>query len=134
MHRTGDVGAGWRVRRADIREYWAWAAGALYLLLSVDLLTTLYAAALYGPGAEANPYMRWALSQDVSVLVGLNLAALVVLVGMFYAYFRVLASTRGRQAWVMARSFEFWVGILLAAGLAVFANNLSVIVYGQSLL
>ncbi|QLD90090.1 hypothetical protein HWV07_14035 [Natronomonas salina] len=130
----GGVDAEWRVRAADRREYWSWIAGALYLLLPVDLLSTLYAAALYGPGAEANPYVRWALTQDVAVLVGLNLLALAVLAALFYGYLELLAAARGVEAWVMARSFELWVGSLVAAGLFVFANNLAVVVHGRSLL
>lgn len=134
MNFQDDVGRNWRVHNSTLREYWSWIAGTLYLLLPVDLLMTLYAAAVHGIGAEANPYIRWALSQDVLALVALNLAALVVLVGLFFVYVRVLHAARGREAWVMARSFECWVGCLLAAGLFVFANNLSVIVYGRSLL
>lgn len=95
---------------------------------------TLYAAALYGPDAEANPYVRWALTQDVAVLVGLNLLALAALVALFYGYLRLLATARGVEAWIMARSFELWVGCLVAAGLLVFANNLAVVVHGRSLL
>lgn len=140
MTPSGEVEAGagtdpeWRVRAADRREYWSWVAGALYLLLSVDLLSTLYAAALHGPAAEANPYVQWALTRDVAVLVGLNLLALAVLVALFYGYIRLLSAARGVEAWIMARSFELWVGCLVAAGLFVFANNLSVIVHGRSLL
>lgn len=128
------AGGGWRVRESRRREYWSWVAGALYLLLSVDLLSTLYAVGLHGPAAEANPYVRWALTQDVAVLVALNLLALALLVALFYGYLRLLVAARGVEARVMARGFELWVGCLVAAGLFVFANNLSVIVHGRSLL
>ena len=128
------MGAEWRVGAADRREYWSWVAAALYLLLSVDLLLTLYAAGLYGPGAEANPYVRWALTRDVAVLVGLNLLALAALAALFYGYLKLLATARGVEAWVLARSFELWLGCLVAAGLFVFANNLAVVVHGRSLL
>ncbi|PSP45249.1 hypothetical protein BRC63_01665 [Halobacteriales archaeon QH_10_70_21] len=101
--------------------------------LSVDLLTTLYAAALYGPAAEANPYVRHALDHGVPRLVAMNLAVLAVAVALVAAYMRVLSRTRGVEAWVMARSFELWAGGLIAVGLFVFANNLSVIVLGGSL-
>ena len=132
--RGSGLDADWRVGAADRREYWSWVAGALYLLLSVDLLLTLYAAGIHGPRAEANPYVQWALTQDPAVLVGLNLLALAVLAALFYGYIELLAAARGVEAWIMARSFELWVGCLVAAGLFVFANNLSVIVLGQSLL
>jgi len=129
-----DVDEEWRVDPGVRREYWSWVAAALYLLLSVDLLSTLYAAASYGAAAEANPYVQWALANGVAVLVGLNLAALLALAALFYGYMRLLAATRGVEAWMLARGFEAWVGCLLAAGLFVFANNLSVVVHGRSLL
>ena len=128
-----EVEGDWRVDAASVREYWSWTGGALYLLLPVDLLTTLYAAALYGPAAEANPYVRHALDHGVPRLVAMNLAVLAVAVALVAAYMRVLSRTRGVEAWVMARSFELWAGGLIAVGLFVFANNLSVIVLGGSL-
>ncbi|WP_254840549.1 hypothetical protein [Natronomonas marina] len=128
-----EIGANWHVGTGKVREYWSWTGGALYLLFSLDLLTTLYAAALYGVGAEANPFVRQALSRGVPRLLALNLAGVVVTVALLAAYIRLLERTRGVEAWVMARSFELWVGGLLAAGLFVFANNLSVIVLGGSL-
>lgn len=127
------VGADWHVGAANVREYWSWTGGALYLLLSLDLLTTLYAAAIHGPMAEANPYVRAALAHGPGPLVVLNLAALLVAVTLVAAYMRLLERSRGPEAWVMARSFELWVGGLIALGLFVFANNLAVIVLGGSL-
>lgn len=134
MSHSTDRGEGWRVGPGDLREYWSWVAGALYLLLTVDLLTTLYAAEVHGPAAEANPYVRWALERELGVLVGVNLAALAALVVLFYGYLELLRRTAGPEAWLLARAFELWIGGLVAAGLFVFANNLSVIVLGQSLL
>lgn len=123
----------WQASAAKIEEYWSWVAGALYLLLTVDLLTSLVALDLYGPAAEANPYMRWALTQDLLVVVGIHLAALALLVVLFQGIFLLLERSDGQQGWLLARSFECWVGLLLAAGLFVFANNLSVILLGGSL-
>ena len=115
-------------------EYWSWVGGALYLLLTLDLLTTIYAAHLYGPQAEFNPLMRWALGQELHVLVGLYLGVLLLLVGLFAGYFQLLRRSSGTEGWVLAKSFELWIGLLIAAGLFVFANNLSVIVLGGSLI
>ena len=128
-----EIVPGWRVEAGVIEEYWSWTAGALYLLLTLDLLTTIYAAGLYGRAAEANPLVRQALDAGVPNLVVLNLLALLVVAALVYAYMELLTTVRGVQAWVMARSFELWVGGLVVAGLFVFANNLSVIVLGGSL-
>lgn len=118
----------------DIEEYWAWVVGTLYILLTLDLLTTVYAAGLYGPEAEANPYVQWALGEGILTIVALNLSVLIILVVLFHGYFRLLRRVDGPEAWVLARSFELWIGVLIAVGLFIFANNLSVIVHGRSLL
>lgn len=115
------------------REYWSWAAGALYILLTLDLLTTIYAASLYGTSAEANPWMRWALEQGTITLVLVNLAALVVLVVLFYGMIELTMRAPLRYEQTIALTFEVWIALVLAAGLIVFANNLSVIVHGESL-
>ncbi|MEE6209966.1 hypothetical protein U3A55_07355 [Salarchaeum sp. III] len=115
------------------REYWAWAAVALYVLLTVDLLTTMAAAEVAGVGAEANPYMRWALAQGVWTLVALNLAALVVLAGLFWAVIALTTRTGDPYRDVVALAYEVWVGLLIAAGLLVAANNLLVVAVGVDL-
>lgn len=125
----------WVVHLPDRREeYWSWAAGALYILLTLDLLTTLYAAALYGSAAEANPWMRWALEQGIETLVLLNLGALVLLAVLFYGMIELTVRAPPRQRRIIALAFEVWIALVLAAGLFVFANNLSVIVLGESLI
>lgn len=115
------------------REYWSWAAGALYILLTLDLLTTLYAASIYGTAAEANPWMRWALEQGVATLVLVNLAALVVLVVLFYAMIELTVRAPERYEQTIALTFEIWLALVLAVGLVVFANNLAVVVHGENL-
>lgn len=124
----------WELEPKTLREYWSWIGASLYLLLSLDLLTTLYAASQYGVGAEANPYMRWIITQNVPMLIAINLVTLVVLVVFFAGYLFLLRRTTGTMGWVMAKSFELWLALLLAGGLFVFANNLSVIIHGASLL
>ena len=128
-----EIEPGWRVETGAVEEYWSWTAGALYLLLTLDLLTTIYAAGLYGRAAEANPFVRRALAAGVPSLVVLNLLALLAVSALVYGYIELLTAVRGVRAWVMARSFELWIGGLVAVGLFTFANNLSVIVLGGSL-
>lgn len=116
-----------------IAEYWSWVAVALFLLLSVDLLTTLGAYRLYGPAAEANPVMRWALGRSVGVLVLVHLAALVVAVTIFYGLIRLVRESEPRTRRVVTLLVEGYLGVLVAVGLFVMANNLAVIVLGESL-
>lgn len=115
------------------REYWSWAAGALYILLTLDLLTTLYAAGIYGVTAEANPFVQWALQQGVGTLVVINLAALLVLAVLFYGMIELTVRAPEQHEQVIALAFEVWIALVLAAGLLVFANNLTVIVFGENL-
>lgn len=117
-----------------IEEYWSWVAVALYLLVSVDLLTTLYAAADVGVGAETNPLMAWLLGQHLAVIVGVNVAVVVLAAAFFHALVEMLRATPPAYRRYFAAGIEAWLGGLVAAGLVVFANNLSVIVLGRGLL
>jgi hypothetical protein len=116
------------------REYWSWVAVALFLLVTVDLLTTLFAAAVLGPAAESNPLMAWLIGQPLGVLVGVNVAVVVLATVFFYGVVRMLDRTPPPYDGYFAVVVELWLGALVAAGLFVFANNLSVIVLGDSLL
>lgn len=117
-----------------IEEYWDWIGVALFLLITVDLLTTLYAASAVGVYAETNPMTRWLVAQGPFVLVGVNVAAAVLVGVLFYGLMELVRVTPDRLRGPFMLTIELWLGALLAAGLVVFANNLSVIVIGQSLL
>ena len=123
-----------RIAESRIDEYWDWIAVALFLLLAVDLLTTLAAARLVGTGAESNPLMRWLLGRGVIVVVGTHLAAVVLVTGCFRLLVGRLRRTPSPANRYFALAIEAWLGFLVAVGLAVFANNLAVIVLGRSLL
>jgi hypothetical protein len=122
------------VAESRIEEYWDWIAVALFLLLAVDLLTTLAAARVVGAGAESNPLMRWLLRRDVAVVVAAHLLAVVLVTGCFRLLVGRLRRTPPPTDRHFALLIEAWLGLLVAVGLAVFANNLSVIVLGESLL
>jgi hypothetical protein len=115
-------------------EYWDWLTVALFLLVTVDLLTTLGAAARFGVGAEANPLVAALLSGPLWALVAANLVAVVVAAGGFAALLRLLQETPPRLQERFALTVELWLGLLVAGGLLVFANNLAVVVHGASLL
>lgn len=117
-----------------IEEYWEWVAVALFLLLSLDLLTTYYAAATVGTGAEANPLVAWLLGRSLAVVVAVHLAVAVLSVGCFAALMRLYRRTPRRYRGGFGLLIELWLGGLVAVGLAVVANNVSVVVLGRSLL
>lgn len=117
-----------------IEEYWDWIAVALFLLITVDMLTTIYAVTTLGPAAEANPLMAWALRHGIEVLVAVNLVATVLVVAFFYAMLEMLRRSPPRFTTPFAVAIEVYLGLLLFAGLVVFANNLSAIILERSLL
>jgi hypothetical protein len=113
--------------------YWDWVAVAMFLLVTVDLLTTLFAVASHGAGAESNPLVAWMLGQPVWVVVAANLAVVVLNGAFFYALDESLKATPAPYDRYFAIGVELWLGSLIAFGLFVFANNLAVIVLGGSL-
>lgn len=117
-----------------IAEYWDWLAAVLFVLLTVDMLTTFAAARVVGAQAEANPIMAWALGEGVWTVLAINLAVLVVTAALFAVLTGRIEVTPAPQDRYVGLAVEVWLGLMLAAGLALFANNLSVIVLGQSLL
>ena len=119
---------------ARAQEYWDWIAVALFLLVTVDMLTTVYAARTVGLGGEANPFVRWSLTSGPIVFAAVNLITVVAVAGLFDRVLAVLDRTPTPYHRYLAAGIEAWLGGLLAAGLLVFANNLVVIVHGRSLL
>jgi hypothetical protein len=114
--------------------YWDWVAVAMFLLVTVDLLTTLFAAASHGAGAESNPLVAWLLGQPIWMIVAVNLAVVVLNGAFFYALDESVRATPAPYDRYFATAVELWLGSLIAFGLLVFANNLTVVVFGTSLL
>ncbi|MFA9517216.1 DUF5658 family protein [Halopenitus sp. H-Gu1] len=117
-----------------LREYWEWTSAALFLLITVDLLTSMYAVAVVGIEHESNPMMAWLLSRSIVVIVAIHLLATGLVVIFFYGLAELVRETPETYRGGFKRAIEVFLGLLLAAGLFVFANNLAVIVHGRSLL
>lgn len=114
-------------------EYWAWIGSALFLLITLDLLTSLFAAHQVGIQHEANPIMQWALEQHMGLVLMFNLLALALAILLFYGLYQTLDETSERWQPLYANCIEAFVAILVGLGLFLFANNLSVVVLGRSL-
>lgn len=117
-----------------LSEYWDWFAVALFILISVDLLTTRFAAYSVGLEAEMNPLVRWALHESIGVLVLVNLVAACLAIGSFYILMQMLRSSPSPYDGYLALGIEVWLGIMIGTGLFIFANNLAVVVHGRSLI
>jgi len=116
----------------DRQSYWEWVSAALFLLLPVDLLTTLYSAAVVGPQHEANPWMAWLLAQPVPVIVGIHTAVGMLVVAGFFVYESVSVRSEAYGN-IMLRAARLYLFLLVCVGFAVFVNNLAVIVFRRSL-
>jgi len=117
-----------------IEGYWSWVAVALFLLITVDLLTSMYAAAVVDIDSEFNPVMQWLLGQPAVVIAAVNIGVVALAGLFFYGLRELLRYAPAPQRRVLAVVVELWLGLLVAAGLFVFVNNLAVIVLGESLL
>lgn len=117
-----------------LETYWRWFAVVLFIVITLDMLTTMYAFEAVGPAGEANPVVRFALDRGVLAYATLNLIATVVAIGCFAALAWVLRATDPPYDRYFEMVITGWLGLLLLAGLFVFVNNLTVIVHGRSLL
>jgi len=117
-----------------IGEYWGWIAVSLFLLVTVDLLTTTFAVRQFGLAAEGNPLMRWLIAEGPVVLFGAHLLAVVLAATICFGIIETIRQTPEPHQGTMAVVFETWIGLLVSFGLFLFANNLSAIVLQASLL
>lgn len=116
-----------------IAEYWDWVAVVLFLLTTVDMVTTIFAAMVVGPAAESNPLTRWVLRQGPATFAATNLLAVVLAVVLFYGLVEMIRTSPAPFDRYLALLVELWLGLLVAVGLVVFANNLVVIFFHRSL-
>lgn len=115
-------------------EWWGWFAIVLFVLLTLDMLTTMGIIVERGVDVESNPIMRYLYGEGALVVMIANLVALVIATASFK---RVIdLARRLTPPWdrYFKVTVELWLGLMLTLGLIVFANNVSVIVFGESLL
>ena len=98
------------------------------------MITTVFAARIHGVAMESNPLVVWALGRGAVALATINPLAVVLDAAFFYALVELLRATRPQYRRPFAYLIEVFIGLLLFVGLAVFANNLAVIMLGGSLL
>lgn len=116
------------------RVYWSLAGLAVFLLIPVDMVTTVLAAHQYGVHAEANPLVRWSLQQGLLVFSVVNLIAGVLAIGAFGLLLRTMKNSTGIEFWITARMYELWVSSLIIIGIVVAVNNLLVVFTGTGLI
>lgn len=113
---------------AQVRRWWTRFAIALFLLIPLDLLTTLAAVSQHGLAVEANPIMQWLLRRGLVAVTLANLAAVCVAVALFHAAVERFRRTPPAHRRRVVRAVNAWLGVLLLAGCALVANNLLTVV------
>lgn len=111
-----------------VDTWWLWFASALFLLLPLDLLTTIVAVSQHGTAVEANPITRLLLERGLVSLTVVNLFVAGLAVYLFYH-----AIERFRQSSAASRRLSIpvvtaWLAVLNVAGVVLVVNNLSAIV------
>lgn len=114
-------------------EYWEWISVLLFLFITADLLTTMYAASIHGAFLEGNPIIRWGLEQNIILLTAMNLLVGFLCVGFFYAILLNIEQAPNKYYSKLLLSFEVFLGLLISVGIFVFINNIFVIFFGSSL-
>lgn len=117
--------AGWD---DQVRRWWVRFAVALFLLIPLDLVTTLLAVAQHGLAVEANPIVRWLLRRGPVALTLANLAVVCVAVALFHVAVTRLRRTPPAYRGRVVLAVNVWIGGLIAAGCVLVANNLLTIV------
>lgn len=109
-----------------ITAWWVLFAAALFMLLPLDLLTTLVVVWEYGVIVEANPIMRRLLDQGLFAVTVANLLAAVLVVVMFQTVIGQFRQASSSDRRLLVPVVTTWVVLLNLAGVVVVANNLSV--------
>lgn len=113
-------------------EYWEWVFAALLVLVPFDLFTTVYAATVVGVEYESNPFMSWLLTQPIPVIVAVHILVTILVAGIFEVYHR-LSLRSSQYGTIMLKAAKVYLALLVSVGLIVFANNIAVIFFHETI-
>lgn len=128
-----------KFRKKD--EYWSWFAWMVYLLISVDLLMTSLAIDVRGIGGELNPFIIDMFQSGVEFVILGHLSVLI----FSSVCFLIMLEAFDRSPGIVSDSSDYirehpaialdvWIGTIFALGIALFTNNLLVIIGKPSLI
>lgn len=123
------------------KEYWSWFAWVTYLLISVDLLMTSLATDLYGIEGELNPIVTEIFNAGLGFIIVSHLVAVIfcslcflVVLECFDESSSIISDSSEYIRESPAFVLDVWIGVVFGIGIAIFANNLLVIVGRPSLI
>lgn len=122
-------------------EYWSWFASALFLLITVDLITTFGAAARFGTDGEYNQFMAFLIESSTGTIIAAHLLIIILASSFFYALLEILDSNDQVLSDTPSPNIPYpntllldsFIAVLYSYGLFIFANNLYIIFNSQSL-
>lgn len=112
---------------ADVEQWWRWFALALFLLIPLDLFTTLLAVEKYGTAVEANPVMRWLLQQGLIAVTAANLLVVGLSIYLFHVAIERIRHISPSYFPMVTYAVQAWIGSLIVVGIVLVTNNLLVI-------
>lgn len=107
-----------------VERWWMGFGLALFLLLPVDLVLTLFAVAEHGVEVEMNPLMRWLIDQGMVAVVVVHLIVVGLAVVLFDTLIEVVRYTPVPYRTTFIHGVSIWIGLVFTAGLALTANHL----------
>ena len=110
-----------------VRRWWIGFTVALFLLVPVDLLTTLVSVAEHGVAVEANPIMQWLLSQGAVALIAVHVGVIVVTVYAFHVAIGAVQRAPVSYRPSLGQGVDIWLTLVLVTGVVLVANNLLVL-------
>lgn len=111
-------------RTDGTESWWAWFAMVLYLLLPVDLLTTLVSVSRHGLAVEANPVMRWLLGLGGVAVLAAHLLVAALAVWLFDAVVESVRRLPPADRRGMVLLVDCWLASAFLLGVALTINNL----------
>lgn len=108
----------------QVKRWWIGFTVALFLLVPVDLLTTLASVAAYGSTVEANPFMRWLLGRGLLEVVLVHLAVVVLTVASFHVAVEAIRGAPASYRSSLVYGVDAWLTLAVATGIVVVVNNL----------
>jgi hypothetical protein len=108
-------------------RWWAGFTLALFLLVPLDMFTTMLSVAQHGLGVEANPFVRYLLYRGVVELTLVNLFVVGVSVYAFHVAVETIRDASGLRGTVLELGVDAWLVVLMVGGTLVAVNNVATV-------
>lgn len=122
-------------------EYWSWFAWTIFLVVPVDLLLTTFVVETRGIEGEINPIMHILFGKGVVYIILSHILVIIIASLGFVLLLetldtspRILSTHSPTIRPYASIVLDIWLALILSVGLAIFANNLLVLLGEPSLI